>query len=363
MTRKIKKVYQELYSDDTIKQSFKNAIKHKSHYKAVKKYKSDPPKYEKRLKDILQTHSFTISPFEWMHKMTEHGKVRDIPKIPLIYDQVAQHCLLNVMWHGRLDKGITDDAYNCIRNRGINSKVRRWNMAKKVKRTICEMRSQGRPIYFMKCDIRKHYPSVRHSVYRRAYRHSCKDKEVLDFCDTLNYSIKGLPIGWATGAPASHMILRELDHWIKEELKVKHYFRFADDIVILHDDKKQLHEWLWRIRNFMWYVLKQEMKGNYKVAPISENLDFGGYVFKVGYTKVRKSIKKNFVKKRHKPKSLASYLGILKHCDSRNLIKKVINNDNKHMTNIKDIGIKMDMRFWGEENKHRQYRGRRDKNP
>lgn len=30
------------------------------------------------------------------------------------------------------------------------------------------------------------------------------------------------------------------DHWVKEELKVKYYYRYADDIVILSDNKDQL---------------------------------------------------------------------------------------------------------------------------
>ena len=346
MTKRIGNRFDTMCRMENIRKAIKKSIKHKSKYRAVKQYKKDPSVVEKMIRDLLVNKTYKVSPIKEVIKITDANKERDIKKVPLFPDNTVQHCAIGNM-KGKWIKSLTSDCYNCIPKRGITSNVRKYNMAAKIKRDILKLSKDGKPLYFAKWDIRKHYPTIRHSVYRKAYRHDCKDKGILWLMDTFNYSCEGLPIGWSIGVVGSHLILRRLDHWIKEELGVKYYYRFADDMVILHNDKKQLHEWLWRIRNFLWYELKQEMKGNYKIAPISEGIDFGGYVFRVGYTRLRRRIKKKMIRKRHNDKSMASYMGIMKHCDCRNLIKEVVEKDNKHMTKISDLGIKIDRKLDG----------------
>lgn len=141
--------------------------------------------------------------------------------------------------------------------------------------------------------------------------------------------------------------MRNLDRYIKEDLKAKYYFRYADDILILGDSKKELHQWMWRISNFLYYNLKLEVKKDRKIFPVKEGIDVCGYVFYPGKTMLRKRIKKAMIKKRHKEKSMSSYIGILKYCDSKNLVKKVIQEDNNHMK-ITDLDIKIERPFDGE---------------
>lgn len=73
------------------------------------------------------------------------------------------------------------------------------------------------------------------------------------------------------------------DHWVKEELKVKYYYRYADDIVILSDSKEQLRSWILAIKVYLTNVLNLK---------------------------------------------LASYFGWLKYCDSKNLLKKIYQETN-----------------------------------
>lgn len=48
----------------------------------------------------------------------------------------------------------------------------------------------------------------------------------------------------------ANLYLSKLDHLCKEELKCKFYYRYADDIVILSDDKDFLHKVLIYIKYF-----------------------------------------------------------------------------------------------------------------
>lgn len=125
------------------------------------------------------------------------------------------------------------------------------------------------------------------------------------------------------------------DHWVKEELKVKYYYRYADDIVILSDNKNQLRSWLVAIKLYLTHELQLKLKDNYQIFPVnSRGIDFVGYVFYHTHTKLRKSIKMKLHKlidkyeqgklsKEELQIKLASYFGWLKYCDSKNLLRQI----------------------------------------
>lgn len=337
--------FKEICSIENIERAAQKASKGKSTHRAVKWYKKRRRANNLALHLRLINKLYSVSEYEIFNKITESGKVREIHKLPFYPDRIVQHSVLNVMKQKWI-KSLTYDCYNCIEGRGITSRNLNHNMAHKIKRALLDRRYS---IYALKWDIKKFYPSVDNDVQAKCYRHDCKDKDVLWLLDVQNYSNEGLPIGNPDSQLESHLVLRSMDRFIKEELKAKYYFRYADDGLILSNSKEELNEWIWRIRNFLWYNLKLEMKENRTISPVKVGIDMGGYVFFPGYTKVRKSIKKKMVKKRHKPESLTSYMGILKHCDSKNLIKQVIEKDNKHMGSLANLGIKIDRPFDGRK--------------
>jgi hypothetical protein len=110
---------------------------------------------------------------------------------------------------------------------------------------------------------------------------------------------------------------------------VKYYFRYADDLVILSDNKPYLHQLLADIKSYLQERLKVQVKGNYQVFPVeTRGIDFVGYVFRHTHTRLRKSIKKNFARMLHGNKnaqSIASYRGWAIHCNSNNLLNKLLN--------------------------------------
>lgn len=134
----------------------------------------------------------------------------------------------------------------------------------------------------------------------------------------------------------ANLYLTYFDHWIKEQKRVKHYFRYADDIVILASDKSYLHSLMGEIRAYLG-DLKLEVKGNWQVFPVAaRGIDFVGYVFFHTHTRMRKGIKKTFCRrlaklnKRKRPLSekdfkqaICPWWGWAKSCDSKHLIKKL----------------------------------------
>ena len=127
----------------------------------------------------------------------------------------------------------------------------------------------------------------------------------------------------------ANFYLSYFDHWIKEKIKIKYYFRYADDIVILSDNKQYLHKVLFDIKSYLDNNLKLTVKNNYQIFPVDKRgIDFIGYIFRHSHILLRKSIKQNFarmIKNNKNKQSIASYKGWTMHCDGKNLLNKLLN--------------------------------------
>lgn len=346
---RINNVWEKLCDENLLLRAIFNAAKGKKKYRNVRRILAEPEKNAKILSDMLREGRFNPSPYRVDIMKTEYGKEREIFKLPFFPDRCVQHGISLVM-RNRWDSSLTTDTYACLQGRGINSGIARYNMNHKVKRAIQSYRH--RTVFVLKMDISKCYPSVDNGILARRNRHFCKDEKMLALLDLINFNSEGLPIGNFLSQLWINIYLGPLDRFIKEELKAKHYFRYMDDMVLMSEDKSQLQQWQWRILNFLWYELRLESNRKRQIFPLGRNraergLDFGGYVFRHDSTLVRKRIKQAFARRRHHAKSVSSYIGIVKHCDAKNLIDKIVNRDND-MDLSQLIGKKIERPFEGD---------------
>ena len=65
---------------------------------------------------------------------------------------------------------------------------------------------------------------------------------------------KGLPIGNMTSQFLVIFYLNNIDHYIKEDLKIKHYIRYMDDLLLLGNNKKELIDNFNLIKNEIYNV-------------------------------------------------------------------------------------------------------------
>jgi len=150
---------------------------------------------------------------------------------------------------------------------------------------------------------------------------------------------RGLPIGNITSQIFANIYLNELDWFIKRKLKVKNYFRYADDFVIVHSEIDYLKDILSQIDDFLKSELKLELHpGKVEIRKFSQGIDFLGYVILPHYIVLRTKTKRRILKKlslKHKmwqeelvskeslSQSIQSYLGILKHCQGYEIATKI----------------------------------------
>lgn len=268
------------------------------------------------LHELLRNKLYKTSQYK-VFKVYE-PKERDVFKLPYFPDRIVHHA---IMLH--LEKFFvsifTTNSYSCIKGKGIHS------ASNKLKNTLKDIPGTK---YCLKLDIKKFYPSVDHDILKNILRRKFKDKDLLWLLDEIIDSAAGLPIGNYLSQYLANFYLTYFDHWIKEEKQVKYYFRYADDIVILSDNKNYLHSILNDIHIYLEHNLKLIVKNNYQVFPVkARGIDFLGYKFYHTHILLRKSIKKRFAKavSKHKDRSvIAAYWGWAKHCNSKHLIKKLI---------------------------------------
>lgn len=127
------------------------------------------------------------------------------------------------------------NTYSSIRGRGIHKCAN--DLYKDLQNDVYKTR------YCLKLDIHKFYPSIDHDILYSIIQKKIKDKWLLKLLKGIIDSAKGVPIGNYLSQFFANLYLAYFDHWIKEDVKCKYYYRYADDIVILDNNKDHLKKY------------------------------------------------------------------------------------------------------------------------
>ena len=317
--KRIGNLYQKIISLENLKLADEKAQKGKKSRYGVKLHNAKKESNLMKLHQMLKDKTYRTSKYE-IFKVYE-PKEREVYRLPYFPDRITHHAVMNVL-EPIFVSIFTTDTYSCIKGKGIHA------AANGVKEALKDVEATQ---YCLKMDIKKFYPNVDHQCLKNLLRRKFKDEDLLWLLDEIIDSAPGLPIGNYLSQYLANFYLSYFDHWIKEDKRVKYYFRYADDLVILAPDKLYLHSLLAEIKYYLENNLKLIVKENYQVFPVHKRgIDFVGYRFFHTHTLLRKGIKQNFarmVKNKPNRASIASYLGWAKHCNSKNLIRKLLPNE------------------------------------
>lgn len=298
-------------------------MKGKHHYTEVRRICPNPEPYIHTLHQTLSQDGFKNSPYITFMKDTG-PKVREIHKLPLFPDRVVHHAIVQVMMPIWMNVMIRD-TYATIPGRGIHDGVNRI-------KTV--LKDRLNTTYTLKFDIKKYYPSIDHDVLLNILSRKVKDQRLMCLFNEIITSAPGVPIGNYISQWFGNIYLAYFDHYCKEQLKCRYYFRYADDIVIMHHDKSHLHDVFNEAKIYLINKLKLTIKSNYQVFPTNvRGIDFLGYKFYHTHTLVRKSIVNRYKRKlKHtqltgdrRRSQIESYRGWLIHANTHNLRKKYEN--------------------------------------
>lgn len=309
-------LYEQIISLENLRAADTIAQKGKSDQKGVIEHNKNREENILALRIALRDLTFRTSSY---HVFTiREPKERQIFRLPYYPDRIVHHAIMRIL-EPIFMASFTADTYSCIKGKGIHGAASALKNA---------LRDEVATQYYLKMDIRKFYPSIDHKILKQLLRRKFKDERLLWLLDEIIDSAPGLPIGNYLSQFLANFYLSGLDHWLKEVKMVQHYFRYADDMVILGSSKADLHCLRWEIQEYIWTRLKLQLKKNYRVAPVDDHgIDFVGYVFRHFYILMRKTIKQNFARmmaKRPNLASFASYNSWAVHCNSRHFLKALL---------------------------------------
>ena len=201
------------------------------------------------------------------------------PKLRLIMsqniiDKIINHLVSEYLLVEVFDKTLIDSNIATRKNKGTDYGV------KLLKKYIKKLNNNK--FYILKFDISKYFYNLDHEILKNIISKKIKDKDAINLLykiiDSTDYSYinkrindlknreiekilnsnnldkerlineiksipeykngKGLPIGNMSSQFLAILYLNELDHYIKEELKIKYYIRYMDDGILLHRDDR-----------------------------------------------------------------------------------------------------------------------------
>lgn len=267
-----KDLFDTICSMDNLYRAFQNAKSGKGWYKEVKQIEKRPYYYLAGLQYMLRNKLFHTSEYE-IFLLNEGKKKRDVYKLPFFPDRIAQWAILQVI-EPFLIANMTTDTYSAIPHRGIQpivNDLRGYYRKKKVNGKEKKVRipsillsDEENTRYCYKIDLHHYYQSINHELLKQKYRKVFKDPDVLwlldEIADSINTATEedlielylsgevevdpntGIPIGNYMSQYSGNFYLSSFDHYIKEDLQVKHYYRYMDDIVIFAGTKEELWE-------------------------------------------------------------------------------------------------------------------------
>lgn len=166
-------------------------------------------------------------------------------------DRVVHHALCNVIVPP-LERTLIADTYANRIGYGSHRALKRFIHFTRTSR------------YVLQCDVRKYFPSLDHSILKAMIRRKIKCPQTLWLIDVIIDGSnpqgedieyfpgdnlltplehrKGLPIGNLTSQFFANFYLSGFDHFVKEQLQVRKYLRYVDDMALFGDDRAFLAE-------------------------------------------------------------------------------------------------------------------------
>lgn len=310
-------LFEKIYNKQNILIAHKNARKKKSKRKAIKYFNENITEEINKISNMIKNKTYKVSDYK-IDTRIERGKERIIYKLPYNPDRVIHHAVMQIV-EPILSKTYIKDTYQSIKGRGVHKAKDR------IKKFLKDKENTK---YCLKIDIKKFYPNVDNEILKKLLRKKIKCKETIELLDLIVDSTKGLPIGNYTSQMLGNFYMTYFDHYIKEKLKIKYYIRYADDMIFLLNNKKDLHKLKEKIQNYLKEKLKLKLKENYQVFPtFIRGIDYLGFRFFDNFILMRKTIKKPIIKLLNKKATYKrllkynSYFGWIKATDSYNFIR------------------------------------------
>lgn len=309
-------LYQEICKIENIISAFNEVCRNTNNKKKVQNYKQYKSIYISRICNVLNNKTYKVGKYNvfTIYEPKERRIVSQNLQDKVINHLVARYILYPVVMPCLIEQNVASR-----KNKG----TRKGLEYAKIYDTKCKIKYKN--YYILKFDISKFFASIDQVILKEKIRRKIKDKDALDIVfKIIDSEEQGLGIGSMTSQCLAIFYLNDLDHFIKEKLKIKYYIRYQDDGLIFHESKEYIKFCFKEIEKFLD---KEHLKLNNKsrIYKNTNNFIFLGRNRKGKYAKYRNIKRKIKYRKRLYEDGKIELMGYINTINCyRNLIKKVV---------------------------------------
>ncbi|MFH1145361.1 MAG: reverse transcriptase/maturase family protein [bacterium] len=326
MKRQLVHTYQDIISQENLLAAWQEFLKGKRRKHDVQLFGFN------LLENIVQLHD------DLTNKTYRHGGYHDFyitdPKLRHIHkasvrDRLVHRAIYRVLCPF-FDRIFSVDSYSCRINKGVHKAINRfrtfgWQVSKNNTKTC----------WVLKCDIRKFFDSIDHRVLMSILNSYIPDKDILWLLKIVIDSFSsgrlgvGLPLGNLTSQLFVNVYMNVFDQFVKHKLKSVHYVRYADDFVLLSDNRGSLERQLVLNREFLDRRLRLALHPNkISIRTLASGVDYLGWVqfsnHRVLRTKTKQRMFRKIMDANFSNNGLQSYLGLFSHGNTWKLRQQLL---------------------------------------
>ena len=332
MPKTIRNKYYKYLTYEKLLEAHKKSRKGKGYRKETILFNLKQEEYIMWLLEKLQTKTYKHGGYSVFY-VTE-PKLRKIEKSRYI-DRIVHRWLVDNFLEPAFVPQFVSTSYACLKNRGMHK------ACLDVQKAMRHCKAIWGEYYILKMDVAKYFDNINKEILFNIIKRKIKDKDLLWLINEILYAQKrekGLEIGNYTSQMFANIYLNEVDQYIKHKLKVKWYFRYLDDNVILVKTKKEAKEILEKIKIFLKENLQLELNKKTQIFKNKQGVNFCGYKINEYRLKIRDKGKRKLKKKvkvlkekikigeitsKEAKKYLAGHMGYIQLADTYNLENKL----------------------------------------
>ncbi len=329
MKRVFTHIYNDIISVENLLDAWKEFLNGKRSKEDVLEFQSDLIYQVISLHEELRAKTYKHG--SYYHFRISDPKPRDIHKAS-VRDRLLHHAIYRKLYP-YFDTRFIHDSYSCRQGKGTHRAMRQFFAhARKGSH------NHTKTVWVLKCDIRKFFASIDHTILFSILEKHIKDTDVLwllhEVVESFSSKISrfnldtkpsvGLPLGNLTSQLLVNIYMNEFDQYVKHTLKVKYYIRYADDFVVLTQSKQHLQA----LVSYMVLWLRENLKLELHpqkcfIKTFASGVDFLGWVHFPTHRVLRTSTKRRMLKRirglEKESPTVQSYLGMLKHGNGEKL--------------------------------------------
>ncbi len=253
-------------------------------------------------------------------------KPRNIHKAT-VRDRVLHHLVYKELYwyfHHRF----IYDSYSCRKYKGTHRALDRFrDFARRVSK------NHTKTCFVLKCDIKKFFASIDQETLVEILERHIADQDIRWLISQVVSSFYttqpgiGLPLGNLTSQLLVNVYMHEFDMYLKQELRVKYYIRYADDFAILSNNQDYLKEILLKIDSFLKERLHLTLhEHKVYIKTYDSGVDFLGWVHFPHHRQIRTTTKRKVIRNMEgypKRETVSSYRGLLEHGNTHALQRRL----------------------------------------